>query len=182
MDDLHRLVQSEDKTPQQYLIRFMKVMNMIYNADSVTVAGSFMKGLQPGLMLFEDLIKNTLYDMAEIRERVEGVFRMLESGEKLGIKVTAISVEKENPVQNKRNYPQNSLSWNKRQKNDRGNYNRQPRQNFRAEVPHFELNTFLERIFMENRDKNIFRPLAKMMIPKSMRDVVTVLIMKILVI
>ena len=44
---------------------------MIYDADSVVVVGSFIKGLQPGSMLFEDLIKNTPYDMAEIRERAE---------------------------------------------------------------------------------------------------------------
>ena len=45
-------------------------------------------------LLFKDLIKNTPYDMAEIRARAEGVFRVLESREKLSKKVTAISVEK----------------------------------------------------------------------------------------
>ena len=118
MADLHRLVQNEDETPRQYLTRFMEVMNMIYNADSVAAAGSFIKGLQPGSMLFENLIKNTPYHMAEIRERAEGVFRVLESTEKLGRKVTAISVKKEIPMQNKRNLQQSSQSWNKRQKND----------------------------------------------------------------
>ena len=68
---------------------------MIYDADLVAAIGSFIKRLQPGSMLFEDLIKNTPYDMEEIRERVEGVFRMLECREKLGKKVTVISVEKE---------------------------------------------------------------------------------------
>ena len=67
-------------------------------------------------------------------------------------------------------YPHSSPGWNKRQKNDRGGYNRQPRQNFKSEVPHFELNASIEKIFMENRDKNIFRPLAKIMIHKNMRD------------
>ena len=77
---------------------------MIYDADSVADVGSFIKGLQPSSILFEDLIKNTPYDMAEVRERVEGVFRVFESREKLGRKVIAISVENEVPVQNKRNY------------------------------------------------------------------------------
>ena len=67
MADLHRLVQSKDETPQQYLTRFMEVMNMIYDADSLATTGSFIKGLQPSSMLFEDLIKNTPYDMVEIR-------------------------------------------------------------------------------------------------------------------
>ena len=74
-------------------------------------------------MIFEDLIKNTPYDMAEIRERAEGVFRVLKSREKLSRKVTAISIEKVAPKHNKRSYPQSGPSWNKRQKNDRGNYN-----------------------------------------------------------
>ena len=56
---------------------------MIYDADSIVAAGSFIKGLQPGSMLFEDLIKNSPYDMAEIQERDEGVFRVLESTEML---------------------------------------------------------------------------------------------------
>ena len=77
---------------------------MIYDADSVATAGSFIKGLQPSSMLFEDLIKNTPYDMAEIRVRAEGVFRFLESKEKLTIKVTTISVAKVAPEQNKRSY------------------------------------------------------------------------------
>ena len=41
-------------------------------------------------------------------------FRVLESMEKLGRKVTAISMEKEIPVQNKRNFQQSSQRWNKR--------------------------------------------------------------------
>ena len=45
MADLHRLVQNEDETPQQYLTRFIEVMNMIYDTDSVASAGSFIKGL-----------------------------------------------------------------------------------------------------------------------------------------
>ena len=81
---------------------------MIYNANLVTATGSFIKGLQPGSMLFEDLIKNTSYDMIEIRERAEGVFRVLESREKLSKKVTATFVEKEVSMQNKRSYPQSN--------------------------------------------------------------------------
>ena len=88
----------------------MEVMNMIYDANSVAAAGSFIKGLQPGSMLFEDLINNTPYDMAKIRERAEWMFRVLESREKLGKKVTAISIEKEIPMQNKRNFQQSSQS------------------------------------------------------------------------
>ena len=78
---------------------------MRYDADLVAAAGSFIKGLQPGSMLFEDLIKNTPYDMIEVRARAEGVFRVLESQEKLSKKVTTISVQKVALEQSKRNHP-----------------------------------------------------------------------------
>ena len=114
MADLHRLVQNEDETPQQYLARFMEVMNMIYDADLVAAIGSFIKRLKPGSMLFEDLIKNAPYDMTKVRARAKRVFRVLENKEKLSKKVTAISVEKAAPEQSKKNYSQSSPSWNKR--------------------------------------------------------------------
>ena len=85
-------------------------MDMIHDVDSVAAAGSFIKGLQLGSMLIEDLIKNTPYDMAEIRARAKGVFRVLESREKLSKKVTTISVEKTIPEMNKRIFPQSSPS------------------------------------------------------------------------
>ena len=108
MADLDRLVQNEDETSQQYLARFMKVMNTIYDANSIAATGSFIKGLQPGSMLFKDLIKNTPYDMAKIRPRAEGVFRVLESREKLSKKVIAMSVEKAALEQNKKSFLQNN--------------------------------------------------------------------------
>ena len=43
-------------------------------------------------------------------------------------------------------------------------------QSSKSEVPHFELNASIERIFMENREKNTFRPPAKMKIPESMKE------------
>ena len=87
---------------------------MIYDADSVAAASSFIKGLQPGAMLFKDLVKNTPYDMTEVKARAEELYRVLESREKLNKKVTAISMEKSVPEQSKRNYPQSNSSWNKR--------------------------------------------------------------------
>ena len=56
------------------MARFIEVMNIIYNVDSVAVAGSFIKGMLLGSMLFKDLIKHTPYDMEEVRMRTEGVF------------------------------------------------------------------------------------------------------------
>ena len=110
MANLYRLVHNEDETPQQYLSRFMEVMNTIYDANSVATAGLFIKGLLPGSMLFEDLIKHIPYDMTEVRARSEGVFRVLESKEKLNKKVITISVEEVTPEHNSRNNPLNKSS------------------------------------------------------------------------
>lgn len=130
MVDLHCLVQSEDKTPQQYLVRFMDVMNMIYNVDLVTVAGSFIKGLFPSSIQFEDLIKHSPYDMTEVRSQAEGIFRVLETKGKLNKKLIVIQVNDSipnTPTQSKRAYSlssQGGQSWNKRQRADRqGNFN-----------------------------------------------------------
>ena len=92
----------------------MEVMNTIYVVDSVVVVGLFIKGLLPGSMLFEDLIKNTPYDMTEVRSSAEGVLRVLESKEKLYKKVTAIFIDRAVLEQNKRSYPQTNSGWNKR--------------------------------------------------------------------
>ena len=43
-------------------------------------------------------------------------------------------------------------------------------QSNKSEVPHFELNASIERIFMDNKDKNIFRPFVRMKIPESIKD------------
>ena len=51
MVDLLNLVQNENETPQQYLARFMEVMNMIYDADSAAAARSFIKGRGYSLVL-----------------------------------------------------------------------------------------------------------------------------------
>ena len=40
----------------------------------------------------------------------------------------------------------------------------------KSKVPHFELNASIERILMENRDKNIFHPPTTMRVPESMKD------------
>ena len=113
----------------------MEVINTIYDADSVAAARSFIKGLQPGSMLFEDLIKNTLYDMEKIRARAEEAFRVLESREKLSKKVTAFSMEKAVLEQNKRSFSQNNQGWNKRQRNDRAGSYCQPMQSPESRSP-----------------------------------------------
>ena len=48
MRDLHRMEQKNDETPQEYLNRFLGVMNQICDLDSAQVAVSFKHGLIPG--------------------------------------------------------------------------------------------------------------------------------------
>ena len=60
------------------------------------------------------------------------------------------------PEHNNGSNPLNNSSWNKRQKNDKSsNYNIQPLKNSKSEIPHYELNTSIETIFMENKNRNM---------------------------
>ncbi|PON72766.1 hypothetical protein PanWU01x14_062350 [Parasponia andersonii] len=82
MRDLDRLEQAADESPREYLSRFLEVMSLVHNADSVQVAGSFVRSLQPGTMLSDYLLLNLPYDMADVQAKSEGVFRVLESRQK----------------------------------------------------------------------------------------------------
>ncbi|PON70306.1 hypothetical protein PanWU01x14_082300 [Parasponia andersonii] len=82
MRDLDRLEQAADESPREYLSRFLEVMSLVHNVDSVQAAGSFVRSLQPGSMLSDHLLLNLPYDMADVQAKSEGVFRVLESHQK----------------------------------------------------------------------------------------------------
>ncbi|PON45100.1 hypothetical protein PanWU01x14_261340 [Parasponia andersonii] len=96
MRDLDQLEQATDESPRKYLSRFLEVMSQVYNADSVQAAGSFVRSLQPGPMLSDHLLLNLLYDMADVQAKSEGVFKVLESYQKVPKTSAAITTT---PVQ-----------------------------------------------------------------------------------
>lgn len=87
----------------------MNVINTIHDANFMAVACSFIKGLLPGSMLFEDLIKHSPYDIAKDKLRAKRVFKELESQEKLAKKIIIIAngATRNMPKSNKRSFAQN---------------------------------------------------------------------------
>ena len=63
MRDLHWIEQRDDKTPQEYLNRFLGVMNQIHDLDSEQVVVSFIHGLISSSWLSDKLIEELPRDM-----------------------------------------------------------------------------------------------------------------------
>ncbi|PON40062.1 hypothetical protein PanWU01x14_300050 [Parasponia andersonii] len=91
MRDLDRLEQSANESPSEYLSRFLEVMSLVHNADSAQAASSIIRGLQPRSMLSDHLFLNLPYDMTDVQAKSEGVFRVLESHQKVSKASAAIT-------------------------------------------------------------------------------------------
>ena len=83
MRDLHMMEQKNNETPQEYLNRFMEVMNEIYDMDLKEATISFMHGLILGLLFSDKLLEELPRDMNVVIQKAEGVFRVLESRQKM---------------------------------------------------------------------------------------------------
>ncbi|PON50428.1 hypothetical protein PanWU01x14_222930 [Parasponia andersonii] len=91
MRDLDRLEQIANESLREYLSHFLEVKSLVHNADSVQAAGSFVRDLQPRSMLSDHLLLNLSYDMADVQKKSEGVFRVLESRQKMPKASTTIT-------------------------------------------------------------------------------------------
>ncbi|XP_062104051.1 uncharacterized protein LOC133815207 [Humulus lupulus] len=78
MADLYRIEQGENEHPKAYFQRFIDLVHQIHDVDPITVANLFIKSLQVGSLLHENLTMTPPYDMAEVQIRAEGVFKVLE--------------------------------------------------------------------------------------------------------
>ena len=74
MRDLHMMEQKNNETPQEYLNRFMEVMNEIYDMDLKEATISFMHGLILGLLFSDKLLEELPRDMNVVIQKAEGVF------------------------------------------------------------------------------------------------------------
>ncbi|XP_062119130.1 uncharacterized protein LOC133832864 [Humulus lupulus] len=77
MADLYRIEQGENEHPKSYLQRFIDLVHQIHDVDPLTAANLFVKSLQVGSLLHENLTMTPPYDMADVQTRAEGVFRVL---------------------------------------------------------------------------------------------------------
>ena len=82
MADLH-IKQLYDETPRSYLEKFMELTSHIFYLDSRQAANLFVRGLLKGLLLHEIFLENPLYDLNELKSRVEGILRVVESRQQI---------------------------------------------------------------------------------------------------
>ncbi|XP_062075246.1 uncharacterized protein LOC133779284 [Humulus lupulus] len=167
MADLYRIEQGENEHPKSYLQRFIDLVHQIHDVDPVTAANLFVKSLQVGSLLHENLTMTPPYDMAEIQIRAEGVFRVLEFRERAQKKSALISTL---PANNPPPPPARD-DKRKRQQTDHTKEGKRPRQNRESpRYPSFEYTIPQEVIYEENKDRPIWREPYKITIPPARRD------------
>ncbi|XP_062114459.1 uncharacterized protein LOC133825546 [Humulus lupulus] len=167
MADLYRIEQGENEHPKSYLQRFIDLVHQIHDVDPVTAANLFVKILQVGSFLHENLTITPPYDMVETQIRAEGVFRVLEFRERAQKKSALISA----PPTNNPPPPSVKDDKRKRQQTDHAKEGKRPRQNRESpRYPSFEYTVPQEVIYEENKDRPIWREPYKITTPPDRRD------------
>ncbi|XP_062089284.1 uncharacterized protein LOC133795845 [Humulus lupulus] len=166
MADLYRIEQGENEHPKAYLQRFINLVHQIHDVDPITAANLFVKSLQVGSLLHENLTMTLPYDMAEVQIRAEGVFRALEFREHAQKKSALIS----SPPTNNPLPPARDDKW-KRSQTDHAKEGKRPRQDRQSpRYPSFEYTVPQEVIYEENKDIPIWREPYKITTPSDRRD------------
>ncbi|XP_062119325.1 uncharacterized protein LOC133833084 [Humulus lupulus] len=166
MVDLYRIEQGENEHPKAYLQRFIDLVHQIHDVDPLTAANLFVKRLQVGSLLHENLTMTPPYDMADVQTRAEGVFRVLEFQERAQKKTALISAP---PANN----PPPPARDDKRKRNqkDHTKEGKRPRQDRQpSRYPSFEYTVPQEVIYEENKDRPIWREPYKINTPSDRRD------------
>ncbi|XP_062118569.1 uncharacterized protein LOC133832211 [Humulus lupulus] len=152
MADLYRIEQGENEHPKSYLQRFIDLVHQIHDVDPITAANLFVKSLQVGSLLHENLTMTPPYNMAKVQTRVEGVFRVLEFRERAQKKSALISTP---PTNN----PPPPARDDKRKRNqtDHAKEGKRPRQDRQSpRYPSFEYTVPQEVIYEENKERPIW--------------------------
>ncbi|XP_062093990.1 uncharacterized protein LOC133800026 [Humulus lupulus] len=166
MADLYRIEQGENEYPKAYLQRFIDLVHQIHYVDPITATNIFVKSLQVGSLLHENLTMTPPYDMADVQTRAEGVFRVLEFRERAQKKSALISAP---PTNN----PPPPARDDKRKRNqtDHTKEGKRPRQDRQSSrYPSFEYTVPQEVIYEENKDRPIWREPYKITTPSDRRD------------
>ncbi|PON34462.1 hypothetical protein PanWU01x14_344220 [Parasponia andersonii] len=173
MRDLDRLEQAADESPREYLSCFLEIMSLVHNADSVQAACSFVRSLQPGSMLSDHLLLNLPYDMADVQAKSEGVFRVLESHQKApktSAAVITMPVQPPAPQGMKRPSPGQGPALKLEVPVQDGLEEGKRRKTTRDPLPKYELNTPIDVIYLQNRDRGIFKDPPKSGVPEHMKN------------
>ncbi|XP_062074918.1 uncharacterized protein LOC133778923 [Humulus lupulus] len=167
MVDLYQIEQVENEHPKSHLQRFINLIHQIHDVEPVTVANLFIKSLEVGSLLHENLTMTPPYDMAEIQIRAEGIFRVLEFRECAQKKSALIST----PPANNPPPPPARDDKRKRQETDHMKGGKRPKPNRDPpRYPSFEYTVPQEVIYEENKDRPIWREPYKVTTPPKRRD------------
>ncbi|XP_062073353.1 uncharacterized protein LOC133777679 [Humulus lupulus] len=167
MAHLYQIEQGKNEHPKSYLQRFIDLVHQIHDVEPVTAANLFVKSLQVGSLLHENLTMTPPYDMTEIQIRAEGVFRVLEFQERAQKKSALIST----PPANNPPPPPTRDDKRKRQETDHMKGGKRPKSNRDPpRYPSFEYTVPQEVIYEENKDRLIWREPYKITTPPERRD------------
>ncbi|PON75915.1 hypothetical protein PanWU01x14_038660 [Parasponia andersonii] len=147
-----------NECPREYLSHFLEVMSLVHNADSVQATGSFVRSLQPGSMLLDHLLLNLSYDMPDVQAKSEWVFRVLESHQKMpktSATITASPAQTLAPQGVKRHVPDQGPTSKQEAPIQGSQEGGKRRKASRDLLPKYELNTPIDMIYLQNRDRGI---------------------------
>ncbi|XP_062080216.1 uncharacterized protein LOC133784968 [Humulus lupulus] len=167
MADLYRIEQGENEHPKLYLQCFIDLVHQIHDVEPTTTANLFVKSLQVGSLLHENLTMIPPYDMADIQARAEGVFRDFEYREHAQKKTSLIST----PPPNNPSPPSKGDDKSKRHESEPSKGEKRPRTS--RDPPRFssfEYTIPQEVIYEENKEWPIWREPYKITTPPERRD------------
>ncbi|XP_062110546.1 uncharacterized protein LOC133822274 [Humulus lupulus] len=161
MVDLYRIEQGKNEHPKSYLQCFIVLVQQIHNVEPATTTNLFIKSLQMGSLLHENLTTPP-YDMEEIQVCAEGVFRVLEYRKRAQKKFALIST----PPPNNPSPPSKRDEKIKRHESDPSKGGKRPRTSRDpSRFSSFEYIIPQEVIYEENKDRLIWREPYKITTP-----------------
>ncbi|XP_062075095.1 uncharacterized protein LOC133779115 [Humulus lupulus] len=167
MADLYRIEQGENEHPKPYLQCFIDLVHQIHYVEPTTATNLFVKSLQVGSLLHENLTMTPPYDMAEIQVRAEGVFRVLECHERAQKKTALISKP---PPNNPSSPPKREDKRNKLESEPSKGGKRSRNNCDSPRFSSFEFTVPQKVIYEEIKDRPIWREPYKITTPLERKD------------
>ncbi|PON71475.1 hypothetical protein PanWU01x14_072720 [Parasponia andersonii] len=124
-------------------------------------------------MLSDHLLLDLPYDMADVQAKSEGVFRVLESHQKAPKASAAITIvpgQTPAPQGVKRPALDQGLTPKREAPTQGGQEGGKRRKASHDPLPKYELNTPIDVIYLQNRDRGIFKDPPKSGVPKHMKN------------
>ncbi|PON75482.1 hypothetical protein PanWU01x14_041070 [Parasponia andersonii] len=143
MRDLDRLEQTVSESPKEYLTRFLEVISLVHNADSVQAASLFVRGL-----------------VLESRQKTS----------KVSVAITTAPAQALVPYGVKRPAPDRGPILKQGTPTQGSQEGGKKRKVSCDPLPKYELNTPIDMIYLQKKDKGIFKDQPKSGIPEHMKN------------